>query len=62
MARCTLNNMIMRNIRRTQAYQTVIVDLALLGVIKKADAETLIGCEIPDYIVSPVSDTADDEE
>ena len=50
MARCTLNNMIMRNVRKTHAYQTMLVDLVLLGVVEKRTAEKLLGYEIPSYI------------
>ena len=53
MARCTLNNMIMRNVRKTHAYQTVIVDLVLLDVIEKDTAEKLLGYTIPSYIELP---------
>ena len=58
MARCTLNNMIMRNVRKTHAYQTMLVDLVLLGVVKKDTAEKLLGYEIPSYIELP-ADVAD---
>lgn len=64
MARCTLNNMIMRNIRKTHAYQTMLVDLVLLGVVEKRTAEKLLGYEIPSYIELPadVADTANDND
>ena len=68
MARCTLNNMIMRNVRKTHAYQTALVDLVLLGVVEKATAEKMLGYTIPDYIALPDNvvvdddDNADDEE
>ena len=75
MARCTLNNMIMRNVRKTHAYQTMLVDLVLLGVVEKRTAEKLLGYEIPSYIELPADvagadndydtddiDVADDEE
>ncbi|MBO6100068.1 MAG: hypothetical protein J6P07_01880 [Spirochaetaceae bacterium] len=45
--RCTLNNMNMRNIRRSQDYQCVIIDLAMLGIVSKEEAEMLIGSGIP---------------
>lgn len=69
MARCTLNNMIMRNVRKTHAYQTMLVDLVLLGVVEKRTAEKLLGYEIPSYIELPAgvvddelpADVADDE-
>ena len=69
MTRCTLNNMIMRNVRNTHAYQTMLVDLVLLGVVKKDTAEKLLGYEIPSYIELPAgvadtnyNDDDDDEE
>jgi len=45
--RCTLNNMNMRNIRRSQDYQCVIIDLAMLGIVSKEEVEMLIGSGIP---------------
>ena len=61
MARCTLNNMIMRNVRKTHAYQTALVDLVLLGVVEKDTAEKLLGYTFPSYIELP-ADVADTEE
>ena len=61
MARCTLNNMIMRNVRKTHAYQTALVDLVLLGVVEKATAEKMLGYTIPDYIALPSGVTVDDD-
>ena len=51
--RNTLNNMISDNIRKTQAYQCVLTDLVLAGVIDKHVAEGLLGYEIPDYLHLP---------
>ena len=51
--RNTLNNMQMENIRRTQAYQAVITDLAIEGVLPVETAETLLGYEIPDFLHDP---------
>lgn len=45
--RCTLNNMNMRNIRRSQDYQCVIIDLAMLGIVSKEEAEMLLGSGVP---------------
>ena len=45
--RCALNNMNMRNLRRSQEYQCVIVDLAMLGIVSKEEAEMLIGSGVP---------------
>lgn len=49
----TLNNMTLRNSRRTQQYQAVITDLALVGVIPREKAEMILGYEIPDYLQLP---------
>ena len=61
--------MIMRNVRKTHAYQTMLVDLVLLGVVKKDTAEKLLGYEIPSHIELPAgvadtnyNDDDDDEE
>jgi len=45
--RCALNNMNMRNLRRSQEYQCVIVDLAMLGIVSKEEAEMLLGSGVP---------------
>lgn len=45
--RCALNNMNMRNLRRSQEYQCVIVDLAMLGIVSKEEAEMLLGAGVP---------------
>lgn len=50
---CRLNNMNMRNIRRSDAYQCVVVDLAMLGVISKEECEMLIGGSVPRTITLP---------
>ena len=44
---CRLNNMNMRSYRREGAYQTLAIDLAMLGVISKEECEMLIGSGIP---------------
>jgi hypothetical protein len=43
----------MRNIRRTEAYQAIAIDLALLGVISKEECEMLLDGGIPSGIVLP---------
>ena len=50
---CRLNNKSMRNIRRTDAYQAIAIDLALLGVITKEECEMLLDGGIPSGIVLP---------
>lgn len=44
---CRLNNMNMRSYRREGVYQTLAIDLAMLGVISKEECEMLIGAGIP---------------
>lgn len=48
-----LNNLSMDNNRRTPVYQTLLTDLALIGVVPMADAEMLLGYKIPDYLHTP---------
>lgn len=55
----TLNNMILDNIRHTHAYQAVITDLAIEGVIPVDAAERLLGYEIPEYLHSPQGKSID---
>jgi hypothetical protein len=50
---CRLNNKSMRGVRRTEAYQAMAIDLAMLGVISKEECEMLIGGGIPDGIFLP---------
>ena len=50
---CRLNNKSMRNIRRTETYQAIAIDLALLGVISKEECEMLLDGGIPSGIVLP---------
>lgn len=52
---CTLNNRLLENKRKDQLYQTVIIDLYLIGVLEKEKAEGILGYEIPDYISLPKS-------
>lgn len=51
--KCRINNLTARNVRRDASYQMVLIDLALIGAIKKEDAECLLGYEIPSYIQLP---------
>lgn len=53
MRRNTLNNMILENIRKSQAYQAILTDLAIEEVIPVDVAERLLGYEIPGYLHSP---------
>lgn len=50
---CRLNNKNMRGIRRSEEYQCVMVDLAMLGVISKEECEMLIGGSIPKNLTLP---------
>ena len=50
---CRLNNKSMRNVRRTDVYQAMAIDLALLGVITKEECEMLLDGGIPSGITLP---------
>ena len=50
---CKLNNKIMRNLRRDNVYQCLLVDLAMLGVISKEECEMLLGSGIPKNLLLP---------
>ena len=50
---CRLNNKSMRNVRRTDTYQAIAIDLALLGVITKEECEMLLDGGIPSGIILP---------
>lgn len=50
---CRLNNKSMRNVRRTETYQAIAIDLALLGVITKEECEMLLDGGIPSGIILP---------
>lgn len=64
MALCTLNNMVMRNMRRSQAYQTMLVDLVFMGVVDRDVAEAMLGYKIPGHIRMPdaVAKAIEDKE
>lgn len=50
---CRLNNKSMRNVRRTDTYQAIAIDFALLGVITKEECEMLLDGGIPSGITLP---------
>lgn len=50
---CRLNNKSMRNIRRTPEYQCLVIDLAMLSVISREEAEMLLGSGIPNNLLLP---------
>lgn len=50
---CKLNNRYMRNIRREDIYQAIIVDLTILGIVSKEECEMLINGSIPENITLP---------
>lgn len=50
---CRLNNKTMRNIRRDQIYQCLVIDLTMLGVLSQEEAELLIGSGIPKNLLLP---------
>ena len=50
---CRLNNKSMRNLRRSQEYQCIVIDLAMLGIVSKEEAELLIGSGIPEGLILP---------
>ena len=54
-AKCRINNLAARNIRREASYQMVLIDLANAGAIDVRVAEALLGYKIPDYISLPKS-------
>jgi hypothetical protein len=58
----------MRAVRKTDAYQAVMIDLFLIGALEQEVVEKLIGNKIPEYLVSPLdgkvaptTDTSEDE-
>lgn len=50
---CRLNNKSMRNIRRSQEYQCLVIDFAMLGILSKEEAEMLIGAGLPKDLTLP---------
>lgn len=50
---CRLNNKSMRNYRRDPLYQTIMVDLMLLGKISEKECEELIGSGVPRGLMLP---------
>lgn len=66
--KCLLNNVRIRNCRKDGVYQSVIIDLALVGVIDRELAEEMLGYSIPSYLTAPAkgvlkedADTSTDE-
>jgi len=51
----SLNNMHIENIRRTQEYEAVMTDLALIGALPRDAVEKLTGKKIPDHLTAPCS-------
>ena len=50
---CRLNNKVMRNIRRTDTYQCIVLDLGMLNILSKEECELLIGSGVPRNICLP---------
>ena len=50
---CRLNKKNMRNLRRDQVYQCLLVDLAMLGIVSKEECEMLLGSGIPKGLILP---------
>ena len=63
MARCKLTRMSLRNIRKNNQYQCIIIDLVRAGVISKSTAEGLLSYTIPAGLLenSAYVPDADDE-
>lgn len=64
---CSLNNKIMRNIRRDKVYQCLVIDLGMLGVLSREECEMLLSYSIPDSLVLPneqnhIDDDDEDED
>ena len=60
MAKCMLNNTRMNLFRREHLYQTVLIDLALNGIVDRSRIEKMLGYEIPNYITPLVEASHDD--
>lgn len=58
---CTLNNTRLRVYRNSQAYQAVLIDLAVNGIIDKDKTEKLLGYEIPKFIRPVIAEDNDTE-
>lgn len=50
---CRLNKKNMRNLRRDQVYQCLLVDLTMLGIVSKEECEMLLGSGIPKGLILP---------
>lgn len=56
MRTCSLNNRRMRAMRKTEAYQAVMLDLYLIGALEKDVVEQLIGASIPSHLMQPIKE------
>lgn len=56
MRACSLNNRRMRAMRKTEAYQAVMLDLYLIGALEKEVVEQLIGASIPSHLTQPIKE------
>lgn len=63
MPKCRVNNVVLDNERKDNTYQSVIIDLALVGAIDQDKAEALLGYTISEKLRTPywykASDTTD---
>jgi hypothetical protein len=46
----------MRAMRKTEAYQAVMLDLYLIGALEKDVVEQLIGASIPSHLTQPIKE------
>lgn len=53
MPKCRVNNVVLDNERKDNTYQSVIIDLALVGAIDKDKAEALLGYPISEKLRTP---------
>lgn len=58
----SLNNRRMRAMRKTEAYEAVMLDLYLIGALDKNVVEQLIGATIPSHLISPIKEISQHEE
>lgn len=53
MPKCRVNNVVLDNERKDNTYQSVIIDLALVGAIDQDKAEALLGYSISEKLRTP---------
>lgn len=53
MPKCRVNNVVLDNERKDNTYQSVIIDLALIGAIDQDKAEALLGYSISEKLRTP---------